>query len=49
MEVEDDVFFADLSKRMALLIMEDEEESPAQCPTLPVQVGHQFPHCSLQP
>ncbi|RZR97430.1 hypothetical protein BHM03_00026606 [Ensete ventricosum] len=36
-EVEDDVFFADLSKQIALLIMDDEEEFPVQCPQLPVQ------------
>ncbi|URE29403.1 hypothetical protein MUK42_16816 [Musa troglodytarum] len=49
MEVEDDVFFADLSKRMALLIMEDEEESPAQCPTLPVQELPCMPQMSMLP
>ncbi|RRT32562.1 hypothetical protein B296_00047569 [Ensete ventricosum] len=37
-EVEDDVFFADLSKQIALLIMDDEEEFPVQCPQLPVQL-----------
>ncbi|CAD5183992.1 unnamed protein product [Musa acuminata subsp. malaccensis] len=36
-EVEDDVFFADLSKQIAMLIMDDEEEFPVQCPPLPVQ------------
>ncbi|RWW23952.1 hypothetical protein GW17_00011786 [Ensete ventricosum] len=41
-EVEDDVFFADLSKQIALLIMDDEEEFPVQCPQLPVQVGCQL-------
>ncbi|CAL9777357.1 unnamed protein product [Musa acuminata subsp. burmannicoides] len=49
MEVEDDVFFADLSKRMALLIMEDEEESPAQCPTLPVQELPYMPQILMLP
>ncbi|RWW22304.1 hypothetical protein GW17_00013503 [Ensete ventricosum] len=49
MEVEDDVFFADLSKRMALLIMEDEEESPAQCPTLPVQELPYMPQMLMLP
>lgn len=29
-EVEDDVFFADLSKQISLLIMDDEEEFPVQ-------------------
>lgn len=46
-EVEDDVFFADLSKQLALLIMDDEEEFPAQYPLLPAQVGRQFAHSSL--
>ncbi|KAJ0977492.1 hypothetical protein J5N97_012966 [Dioscorea zingiberensis] len=33
MEVEDDVVFADLSKQIALLIMEDDDdEFPLQCP-----------------
>ncbi|RZS24380.1 hypothetical protein BHM03_00057443 [Ensete ventricosum] len=36
-EVEDDVFFADLGKQIALLIMDDEEEFPVHCPQLPVQ------------
>ena len=40
-EVEDDVFFADLSKQIARLIMDDdEEEFPVRCPSLPVQVGY---------
>lgn len=38
-EGEDDVFFADLSKQIALLIMDDEEDFPVQyCPPLPAQV-----------
>uniref|UniRef100_A0A804KK91 Uncharacterized protein n=1 Tax=Musa acuminata subsp. malaccensis TaxID=214687 RepID=A0A804KK91_MUSAM len=36
-EVEDDVFFADLAKQIALLIMDDEEEFPVHCHQLPVQ------------
>lgn len=41
MEVEDDVFFADLSKQIALLIMDDDDdqEFPVQRPPLPSQVG----------
>lgn len=40
MEVEDDAFFADLSKQIARLIMDDdEEEFPVKCPSIPVQVG----------
>ncbi|XP_074588530.1 uncharacterized protein LOC141844372 [Curcuma longa] len=37
LEVEDEAFFADLSKQIAMLIMDDEEEFPTQCPPLPVQ------------
>ncbi|XP_058076972.1 uncharacterized protein LOC131225463 [Magnolia sinica] len=38
MEVEDDVFFADLSKQIALLIMDDEDErSHAHCPSVSLQ------------
>ncbi|XP_072960546.1 uncharacterized protein [Typha angustifolia] len=44
MEVEDDVFFADLSKQIALLIMDEEEEYPVQCPPLPAQEGMGFPY-----
>ncbi|WOL06765.1 hypothetical protein Cni_G15499 [Canna indica] len=42
-EIEDDVFFADLSKQIAMLIMDDEENFPAQCP-LPVQEYPYMPH-----
>lgn len=42
LEIEDDVFFADLSKQIALLIMDDDEEFPVQCPQLPVQVSLLF-------
>ena len=38
MEVEDDLFFAELSEQIALLIMDEEEEFPLQCQPLPVQV-----------
>lgn len=42
MEVEDDAFFDDLSKQIALLIMDDDDQQqfPVQYPSLPVQVGH---------
>ncbi|XP_010942464.1 uncharacterized protein [Elaeis guineensis] len=44
MEVEDDAFFADLSKQIALLIMDDDDqEFPVQCPSLPVQGLHYMP------
>jgi len=42
MEVDDDVFFADLSKQIALLIMDDDskgEEFPVQSPPVHVQVS----------
>lgn len=39
MEVEDDLFFADLSKQISLLIMDDDEEDPvANCPSVSLQV-----------
>ncbi|XP_075653284.1 uncharacterized protein LOC142623718 [Castanea sativa] len=38
MEVEDDSFFADLSKQISLLIMDDDEEDPvANCPSVSLQ------------
>lgn len=41
MEAEEDVFFADLSRQLALLVMEDEEQLPVhmQYPPLPIRVG----------
>lgn len=40
-EVEDDIFFADLSKRISLLIMDDDEDSlPDNCPSVNLQVLH---------
>ncbi|KAJ8500481.1 hypothetical protein OPV22_011033 [Ensete ventricosum] len=48
-EVEDDVFFADLSKQIALLIMDDEEEFPVQCPQLPVQDLPYMPQVMMPP
>lgn len=39
MEVEDDSFFADLSKQISLLIMDDDEEDPVtNCPSVSPQV-----------
>lgn len=39
MEVEDDLFFADLSKQISLLIMDDDEADPvANCPSVSLQV-----------
>ncbi|KAG6520971.1 uncharacterized protein LOC122053702 [Zingiber officinale] len=37
LDVEDEAFFADLNKQLAMLIMDDDEEFPTQCPPLPVQ------------
>ncbi|GAV84596.1 hypothetical protein CFOL_v3_28040 [Cephalotus follicularis] len=37
MEVEDDVFFADLSKRISLLIMDDDEDPVSRCPSVSFQ------------
>ncbi|KAJ7954934.1 DNA polymerase epsilon subunit B like [Quillaja saponaria] len=38
MEVEDDLFFADLSKQISLLIMEEDEEDPvSHCPAVSLQ------------
>ena len=42
MEVEDDLIFADLSKQISLLIMDDEEDPLADCPSVSLQVNH-FP------
>lgn len=42
MEVEDDLFFADLSKQISLLIMDDEEDPLANCPSVSLQVNHFF-------
>lgn len=47
MEVEDDVFFADLSKQISLLIMDDDEAPVASCPSVSLQVIHQRPSLSL--
>ncbi|XP_057956781.1 uncharacterized protein LOC131150203 [Malania oleifera] len=37
MEVEDDVFFADLSKRISLLIMDDDEDPALPSPSVSLQ------------
>ncbi|KAK7860563.1 uncharacterized protein LOC112035241 [Quercus suber] len=42
MEVEDDSFFADLSKQISLLIMDDDEEDPVtNCPSVSPSVSLQ--------
>ncbi|KAI3775192.1 hypothetical protein L1987_49761 [Smallanthus sonchifolius] len=42
--VEDDVFFADLSKRISLLIMDDDEDPTLHCPPVSFQVISQTIH-----
>ncbi|KAJ4825754.1 hypothetical protein Tsubulata_029382 [Turnera subulata] len=37
MELEDDLFFADLSKQISLLIMDDDEDPVATCPSVSYQ------------
>ncbi|PON80151.1 hypothetical protein PanWU01x14_006010 [Parasponia andersonii] len=36
-EIEDDLFFKDLSKQISLLIMDDDEEPLANCPSVSLQ------------
>ncbi|XP_074587704.1 uncharacterized protein LOC141843545 [Curcuma longa] len=50
-EAEDDVFFADLSRQIALLIMDDEEQLPVhmQYPPLPVQELPYMPQMMMPP
>ncbi|GMP77039.1 hypothetical protein CsSME_00033455 [Camellia sinensis var. sinensis] len=45
MEVEDDVFFADLNKQISLLIMDDDDgdDPVAHCPSVSLQVLHHPP------
>lgn len=38
MELDDDVFFADLSKQISLLIMDDDEDIATHCPSVSLQV-----------
>ncbi|XP_008797044.1 uncharacterized protein LOC103712332 [Phoenix dactylifera] len=50
MEVEDDAFFADLSKQIALLIMDDDDqEFPVQRPSLPIQGFPYIPQTIMPP
>lgn len=39
LEVEDDVFFADLSHQISLLLMDDDEESLSHCSSVNSQVS----------
>ena len=38
-ETEDDLFFKDLSKQISLLIMDDDEDPLANCPSVSLQVN----------
>ncbi|XAR57231.1 hypothetical protein NMG60_11025292 [Bertholletia excelsa] len=49
MEVEDDVFFADLNKQISLLIMDDDEDPVAHCPTVSFQALSRAIHPAAQP
>jgi hypothetical protein len=40
MELEDDLFFADLSKQISLLIMDEDEDSHTSCRPNSIQVFH---------
>lgn len=41
MELEDDLFFADLTKQISLLIMDDDDQDPiATCPCVSLQVRY---------
>lgn len=40
MEMEDDMFFADLNRQISLLIMDDDEDPNALCPSTSLQVLH---------
>ncbi|XP_017970210.1 PREDICTED: uncharacterized protein LOC18611680 isoform X2 [Theobroma cacao] len=44
-ELEDDLFFADLSKQISLLIMDDDEDPVARCPSVCFQAfsGANYP------
>ncbi|KAK6238089.1 hypothetical protein QUC31_003558 [Theobroma cacao] len=44
-ELEDDLFFADLSKQISLLIMDDDEDPVARCPSVSFQAfsGANYP------
>lgn len=37
-EIEDDLFFQDLSKQISLLIMDDDEDPVSRCPSVSLQV-----------
>ncbi|XP_058083721.1 uncharacterized protein LOC131231513 [Magnolia sinica] len=49
MEVEDDVFFADLSKRISLLIMDDEDDKELTASHYPSMTLQAFSHVCHSP
>ncbi|XAR54640.1 hypothetical protein NMG60_11029869 [Bertholletia excelsa] len=52
MEVEDDMFFADLNKQISLLIMDDDEDAEhtiTHYPSFPLQAISRAIHPALQP
>ncbi|KAL6343496.1 hypothetical protein AAG906_024861 [Vitis piasezkii] len=48
MEIEDDLFFQDLSKQISLLIMDDDEDPVARCPSVSLQAFSRVIHPSTQ-
>lgn len=42
-KLEDDLFFADLTRQISLLIMDDDEDPVATCPSVSLQV-HTYTH-----
>ncbi|KAI3469531.1 hypothetical protein Pfo_026194 [Paulownia fortunei] len=48
LELEDDVFFKDLSKQISLLIMDDDEDPLAHCPSVNLQAFTQAIHPARQ-
>ncbi|CAK9137185.1 unnamed protein product [Ilex paraguariensis] len=48
-EIEEDVFFADLSERISLLLMDDDEDSVVHCPSVTLQAFSEAIHPTKQP
>ncbi|CAL5395539.1 unnamed protein product [Camellia sinensis] len=49
MEVEDDVFLADLNKQISLLIMDDDEDQVTHCPSVSLQAFTRANHAAPSP
>ncbi|XP_052208650.1 uncharacterized protein LOC127812287 [Diospyros lotus] len=50
MELEDDVFYADLKRQISLLIMDDDDEDPAvHCPSVSLQLNFQACSRAIHP